>query len=316
MIKEGLMTFRVTLPYADNDIYQRSAIQTFEVPVDAVGSRARATVQQDIAMQTASGYWFVPTRCQGHRPQLCRAGPRWRDAFPCERGLITGHTPDRDMCQITVTSNNETSAQELSEGTFILQTLGENVRLACTGRAQEQATLDRGVYAITLGEGCILSGGRWALHGILRRYLSATASIKQLEVPRLDLMAIMWALPVANDTMPTVNLDFNIKEQYKPNYMSMNDNDGYPEAIIGHHLSWTAIGMITILCILCTCVWIWVFRRRFQIRFFFKDALRGARLAKLRGQGPDHSIKYSVKEPESVIIDPIDTENHEVQPEV
>ena len=121
------MTFRVTLPYADGDVYQRYEICTFDVPVDAMGSRARATVQPDIAIQTTSGLWFVPTLCQGHRPQLCRAGPRWRDAYPCERGLITGHEPDRETCKIVITNNTDTTAVELSEGTFVLQTLGENV---------------------------------------------------------------------------------------------------------------------------------------------------------------------------------------------
>ena len=52
--------------------------------------------------------------------------------------------------------------------------------------------------------------------------------------------------------------------------------------------------------ILCTCAGIWIFRRRFQIRYFFKDALKGAKLAKLRGQGPDQSVKYSAKAPEYV----------------
>ena len=265
MIGEGLMTFRVTLPYADTNIYQRYNIRTFNVPIDAVGSRARATVQPDIAIQTTNGLWFVPTSCQGHRPQLCKAGPRWRDAYPCERGLITGHAPDREACTIVVTNMTDTTAVELNEGTFVLQTIGEDVRLACTGRIQEQATLDRGVYAITLGEGCILSGGRWALHGILRRYLTATATIKQLEVPRLDLLAIMRARPVMNDTDSSVNLNFdNDKYGYVPKYESM-DNDGYPEILVAHHLPWTAIGLIIILCVLGGIGGIWLYRRRQKI---------------------------------------------------
>ena len=74
--------------------------------------------------------------------------------------------------------------------------------------------------------------------------------MQRLEVPRLDLMAIMRALPAFNDTTHMVELNLDIKEQYLPKYEYMNDNDGYPEGIIGHHLSWTAIGLIIIiLCI-------------------------------------------------------------------
>ena len=298
MIHEGLMTFRVTLPYADDNVYQRYNIRTFAVPIDSDGSRARAAVQPDISIQTASGLWFVPTSCQGHRPQLCKAGPRWRDAYPCERWLITGHEPDRKTCTIVITNTTDTTAVKLSEGTFVLQTMGEDVRLACTGRVQEQATLERGTYTIGLSEGCILSGGRWALHGILRRYLTATATMNQLEVPRLDLLAIMRARPVMNDTDSSVNLNFdNDKYGYVSKYESM-DNDGYPEILVAHHLSWTAIGLIIILCVLGGIGGIWLYRRRQKIRFFFADAL----LARVKAKQVEKAIKYSAKSPESVEI--------------
>ena len=64
-------------------------------------------------MDTTTGYWFVPTMCAGRRPQLCRAGPRWKDAFPCERGLITGHEPDRKDCVLVLTRTNTTTARDL-----------------------------------------------------------------------------------------------------------------------------------------------------------------------------------------------------------
>ena len=128
MIREGMITFRVVLPFTDEKICQRYDIQMYVVPMDSLGSREQVMVQRDTAMETASGFWFVPTLCHGYRPQLCRAGPRWRDAYPCECGLITGHAPDRKLCEITITNNNSTTAHELEEGTFILQTCGEDLR--------------------------------------------------------------------------------------------------------------------------------------------------------------------------------------------
>ena len=110
-------------------------------------ARERESAESDITMDTASGYWFVPTLCLGHRPQLCRAGPRWRDAYPCERGLVTGHTPDRNQCIVIITQKNTTTAQELREGTFVLQTLGEDVRLTCRGQQQEQTIFLAGYFA-------------------------------------------------------------------------------------------------------------------------------------------------------------------------
>ena len=298
MIRGGLMTFRVTLPYTDDNIYQRYNIRTFAVPLDKHGSRERASVQPDISIQTSTGLWFVPTSCQGHRPQLCRAGPRWRDAYPCERGLITGHKPDRKLCTIITSNSTDTTTVELLEGVFVLQTLGENVRLACTGKVQEQSTLARGTYTIGLSEGCILSGGRWALHGILRRFLTATATMTHLDVPRLDIEAIMRARPVTNDTKLSVDWNFNdINDKYVPRYESI-DNDNYPEVLVAHHLSWTALGLITVLCILCIIGSGWLYRRRQKIRFFFADAV----LDKVQTKRVKTAVKYDTKKPEEIKV--------------
>ena len=297
MIRDGLMTFQVVLPYTDNRVYKRYHIQTFAVPLDNTGARARVNIATDIAMDTTDGFWFIPTMCQGRRPQLCRAGPRWKDAFPCERGLITGHGPDRKNCILESTTTNVTTAQELLEGVFVIQTLGESIRLACTGQPQEQTILSRGVYQLQLDEGCTLSGGRWALHGIIRRYLSVRTEIQPLDVPRLDIMAIMRARPVINDTSPEIELNFdNINNKYVPRYMDMHDDDGYPEIMIAHHLSWTAIGFIVLLCILGIIGGVWLYRRRQKIRFFFADAL----LTKVKAKQVEKAIRYSAKAPELV----------------
>ena len=301
MIKDGLMTFRVTLPYADDNTYQRYKIRTYAVPIDTAGSRARAAVQPDIALDTANGLWFVPTLCQGHRPQLCRAGPRWRDAYPCERGLITGHAPDRKLCKIVLTNTTATTAAEIREGIFILQTRGEVVRLTCTGQTQRQTTLARGTYKVNITEGCVLAGGRWELHGMVRKYLSAQALLRGIEIPPLDLKEIVRQ-HINNSRQYQVHLDLKTQyEQYKPNYVKMSDDtDGYPEVLIAHHLSWTAIGLLIIVLCISVYVAIWVYRRRVKIRVFFADALFAKRGAKTGVEG----VKYDVKTPDKVQIVP------------
>ena len=296
MITDGLMTFQVTLPYTNDQLYQRYNIQTFAVPLDDTGSRARVQVQDDIAVDTSNGYWFAPTMCTGRRPQLCHAGPRWRDTFPCEHGLITGHEPDREQCVLISAQTNTTTVQELLEGVFMLQTLGENVRLACKGRRQEQTTLSRGVYKLRLEEGCVLSGGRWALHGMVRRYLTGTTHTNEIAIPPLDLAALMPKEVPDNNTYQT-HLDLT-NEQYKPNYLSMEDNDGYPELIVAHHLSWMAIILIVSLIILCIIGGVWLYRRRLKIKFFFADPL----LAKLGAKRECKKVTNSAKAPESVEV--------------
>ena len=115
-------------------------------------------------------------------------------------------------------------------------------------------------------------------------------------------LAIMRALPQQGNRSATLHLDLSNKDNYEPKYLDMSDNDGYPENLVAHHLSWTSIILVMSLLILCTCVGIWIFRRRFKIQYFFKDALKGAKLAKIRGQGPDHTVHYSTKAPQSVQV--------------
>ena len=293
MIHEGLMTFRVTLPYTDDCLYRRYEIQAFAVPLDDIGSRAQVRIQDDIALDTTTGYWFAPTLCIGQRPQLCHAGPRLKDAFPCERGLITGHEPDRKQCALTSTQANATTAQELLEGVFVL---GETVRLACSGKVQEQTTLSRGVYKLRLEEGCILSGGRWALHGMVRRYVTGTARLDEIAIPPLDLAALIVQSTTLNNSFQ-VHLDIQNDQYYVPKYESM-DNDGYPEVLVAHHLSWTAIGFIILLLCITLYVAIWVYRRRVKIKVFFADAL----FAKHVSKGGIESVKYNTREPEVIKV--------------
>ena len=290
------MTFGITLPFINTRLYQRYQITTFAVPMNDMGLRARVQVENDITLDTQDGYWFVPTLCVGHRPQLCRAGPKWKDSYPCERGLVTGHLPDREQCVIISTTTNKTTAQEVSEGQFVVQTLGEDIKLACHGRDQEQATLMRGIYSFLIGEGCVLSGERWALHGLVRRYLTAKARVKSIKIPPFDLAAVVDRQS-RNNAMKEyqVHLDLPMNSMSEPHWQSM-DNDGYPEVVIAHHLSWTAIGFIVILCILCIITAVWLYRRRQKIRFFFADAL----LTKVKARQMKMAVKYDTKEPEVI----------------
>ena len=83
----------------------------------------------------------------------------------------------------------------------------------------------------------------------------------------------------------------------EPKYMDMN-NDGYPEVLIAHHLSWTAIGLIIVLCILSLIGGVWLYRRRQKIRFFFADAL----LRKVKEKRVEKAIKYNKEQPETVNV--------------
>ena len=162
-----------------------------------------------------------------------------------------------------------------------------------------QTTLQRGAYKLNLGEGCALSDGRWSLKGMIRRYLTATARERDINIPPLDIAAMMPTDITPNNSYQ-VHLDLPNSE-YKPNYVGMNgDNDGYPEGLVGHHLSWTAIGLVIIIICVAIYVAIWVYRRRVKIRVFFADAL----FAKHVSKGGIENVKYDVKTPDGVQLVP------------
>ena len=206
------------------------------------------------------------------------------------------------------TSNNATTASEIQEGIFILQTQGEVVRLTCTGQTQQQTTLARGTYQVNITEGCVLAGGRWELHGMVRKYLSAEALLQGVEIPPLDLPD-MVRQNINNSYQ--VHLDLENHDHYVPNYVKMyDDNDGYPEILVAHHLSWAAIGLITILCILCIIGGIWLYKRRQKIKFFFADAL----LTKLGAKRVTAAMKYDTQHPEGVkLVKTVESATEEIE---
>ena len=144
---------------------------------------------------------------------------------------------------------------------------------------------------------------------LVRRYLSATAQVAEIQVPQMDLSAMIKAMPSRSnqtDTNP-VHLDLPNMDMHMPRYRDMQDTNGYPEILVADHLSWTANGLIALLIILCIIAGIWVYRRGLQIKFFFKDALKGAKLAKLRVQLSDKVIEQELVEIKSVAPDSEET---------
>ena len=136
------------------------------------------------------------------------------------------------------------------------------------------------------------------LQGVIQRYITATTHTHGVAVTPLDIAALLQENIMDNDTFQ-VHLDLeDTNKNYVPKYESMEDNDGYPELVIAHHLSWTAIGLITILCILSILGGVWLYRRRVKIRFFFADAL----MAKLKTQKEAKEVKYATNDPEAVVL--------------
>ena len=87
-------------------------------------------------------------------------------AYPCERGLITGHVPDRASCELRKGRLQSTTAEEATRGAYVLHTLGESATLLCEREHQEKRTL-------ALGVRCTLAGATWWLAGEVLQFALA-----------------------------------------------------------------------------------------------------------------------------------------------
>ena len=122
---------------------------------------------------TMQGYWFTPRNCFAWKPELCQVGPLFKDStFECERGLITGHTPDRSRCKLERSQTTQTQAIDIGAGQYVLITLHDEYLLACKGHNQVRGTLTMGTHYVNLNNDCTLTGERWLLRGQIHQFIN------------------------------------------------------------------------------------------------------------------------------------------------
>jgi hypothetical protein len=90
MIQDGKMVYSIDLPFIKHNNYNRYSISTYPVPLNDSGLEVQVNAERDISSHATAGFWFVPRHCRGWRPELCRTGPLYANAYGCVRGLITG----------------------------------------------------------------------------------------------------------------------------------------------------------------------------------------------------------------------------------
>ena len=194
-------------------------------------------------------------------------------------------------------------SEELDPGKYVLRTLGESVTLSCEGERQEQRVLTMGTYLIALRGRCTITGTSWKLRGEILRFARASTERETIRVATMNLSALIpreWERTnytnfMVNENGATMDGGNFIMNDFQQMHM-----DDYPEAWIGHHMSWTNSGLIIIICIIIVCMGVWAYKRRRKIEFFFRDAR-----AKLRPPCKVLPVKYERKEDKIVVMDTI-----------
>ena len=280
LVQDGAITYRIEIPYVGAAVYERYTIETYAVPVNESGITAKVIVRPDMAVHTTEGYWFVPQKCFGWRPQVCHTGALFKEpTFNCERGLLTGYTKDSSSCEIERGFISVTTIRDIGDGGYVVLTLGDEYTLSCRGEHQQRHQLEMGTYLVQLNDQCVMTGSAWRLMGEIHQFINATAEKTGMTIPELDLVAMVPASWHINNNI-TRNNDFsdfsNLNDDNMNELMNqmenMNGNDGYDEVWISHNVAWGTLGIVLCVGMVLILGGRYIYIKRKKIHYFLADA--------------------------------------------
>ena len=271
---DDILIYRAKLPLVDNAEYLRYIINTWPVPVNESGYVMKLIAQQDVAIHTGNGDVFLPSKCQGKRPAVCRTGPIYSSSrMRCERGILNENDEDRSNCRIQVSRRPlETTVEELEAGHYVVQSSGGAYTLHCVGKRQIKDVLPLGVFIVQIPNDCELRGSDWTIRGEIRRFSQVTLRVKRLRVKPISLI-------------PDSNLVDNLPAIEKEPWTILKDLDTFDIATVStdpmnwthavRHSSWiNALLIIAIIIALIVGLKYSIVHRRKVSRLFKKHVIK------------------------------------------
>jgi hypothetical protein len=147
-------------------------------------------LQQEWALDTSTGDIFVPTRCRGMNPIVCRAAAQYGpQRKTCTRGIITGDRLQREECSVDLKHGSmDTYVEEIKLSQYVIVTWGETIREYCAGTMIKTTEIPRGVHFIEVQFGCKVTGIGWQLVGYMQGMEQISiASLQVPDIPPFDL---------------------------------------------------------------------------------------------------------------------------------
>ena len=160
---QTLLLYRIRLPLVESVEYLLYQLHSWPVPFNQSGYSAQIEIEPIMGLDTVTGYVFVPSRCYGQNPQVCRFGIKTHPGrMRCERALITRELQHLENCVVKITKQEEFSQlTEITPGEYILVTWGETIHKRCVEKEPERRKLPPGVYTLKLTENCTFVGDDW-----------------------------------------------------------------------------------------------------------------------------------------------------------
>ena len=268
-MENGYYTYRIQLPFVNKEDYLLYDIATWPVPTNPNGLTVQILAKSKVAYDTAKGYMFTPNRCKGVHPRVCRSSPIYGPAYmKCERGIVTGHLPDREECRVKRDKTQGTILYDRAPGSYILQTQGEDISLICEGKREVKQTCPYGLYEVNVPPTCRVTGKDWMVYGEILRFTNVTLQSEQIEIPLFNL-TWMQAQEERHKSPKFDKINTTLKLMTETPILAQNDDiDMYNAEEISHGLSWSAIILIIFIVIALSIAARYLYIHRQDIKFY------------------------------------------------
>ena len=168
------LLYKVELPLIAPRPYLMYQILTHPVPISNSTYTVHVLLQPSYAIDTVSGNLFVPSRCIGHDPTVCRTGPEYGPSLMrCPRGLITNRPELINTCRVAIKDyTGESLVTMIDLNQYAIASRGESLTVRCSGHTEQHVNVPRGAHNITCLRPCTIVGAGWTITCIDRLYLA------------------------------------------------------------------------------------------------------------------------------------------------
>jgi len=145
------LLYKVELPLIDPSPYLMYQIVTHPVPISNSTYTVHVQLKPAYAIDTVSGNLFIPNKCLGHDPTVCRTGPEYGPSLmSCPRGLITNRPELVRKCKVAIKDySGESMVTMIDLNQYAIASRGESLTVRCSGHAEQLVNVPRGAHNIT-----------------------------------------------------------------------------------------------------------------------------------------------------------------------
>ena len=129
------LVYRVILPLVNRDAIVKYRLQTFPVLHNTSRTTTQLNVEEQVAIDKATGWVLKVFDCVGQNPEVCRSNIAVPSRDNCELSIIIGRKRGYSSCKVTLTNQAEyDDVTEIAESHYAIQSSGGIVEVRCQGK--------------------------------------------------------------------------------------------------------------------------------------------------------------------------------------